>query len=347
MKKGIKIMLMFCLCATFFSPIVAQTTKQPKSESKSASSTIFHVETNDGNDYDGQKISEDENIVKLNTSKLGEITIRKSDIKKIEIINDNRFLDGEYLFENPNSTRYLFAPSAYALKEGEGYYQNSSVIFNQVSMGFTDKLTIGVGTVPTFLFVKDGLEFTPFWITPKYSFGSQEKNINFAIGGIYMTFPFIDKNTFFNPGGFGILYGTGTVGNKDNNLSVGLGWGFNHKFGQLDQSEKRAQFGKTPTLNVSGMYRFSKRGYIVSENWLVSAGKESLAIVSAAYRFAGKNISVDLGAVSFVTGDFTEQPLVGPWLGVVIPFTTKDYARKSASTPKEKSVKSAKKFSWF
>ena len=331
MKKHIKTALFLCLCATLSNPIFSQIKKTPPKEAKKEvkETANFHVETNDGNDYIGTKISEDKDVVKMNTAKLGDITIKKSDIKKMEDIAADRVKEGEYLFENPNSTRYLFAPSAYALKKGEGYYQNTWVFFNQVSFGFTDKFTVGLGTMPLFLIDRDAASLSPFWITPKYTFGSQEKKTNFAIGGIYFFFPFLDRKAL---GGAtlstGILYGTGTFGDRDKNISVGLGWGFARASGLTTgtgNNTTNTVFGKRPTLNVSGMYRFSKRSYFVSENWFISTGDEAVAALSAAYRYAGKNVSIDLGLIT-APNSFDSSPTVIPWLGVVLPFTIKGYA---------------------
>ena len=338
MKKHIKTGLLLCLCATFSNPIFSQTKKTPSKDVKKEvkETANFHVETNDGNDYIGTKISEDKDVVKMNTTKLGDITIKKSDIKKMEDIAADRVKEGEYLFENPNSTRYLFAPSAYALKKGEGYYQNTLVAFNQVSFGFTDKFTVGLGTMPLFLFNKDAANASPFWITPKYTFGSQDKKANFAVGGIYMFFPFIDKKaTGGSVGSFGILYGAGTFGNRDKNVSVGLGWGFARSSAVLNSSTngQKTIFGKRPTLNISGMYRFAKRSYFVSENWFLTVDLTTIAAFSGAYRFTGKNISVDLGVItaraiglkSSSTNRDLGVPFI-PWAGIVIPFTIKSYS---------------------
>lgn len=330
MKKHIKTALLLCLCATLSNPIFSQTKKVPVkvTKNKATETANFHVETNDGNDYIGTKISEDKDVVKMNTAKLGDITIKKSDIKKMEDIAADRVKEGDFLFDNPNSTRYLFAPSAYALKKGEGYYQNTWVFFNQVSFGFTDKFTLGLGTMPLFLFNKDAAKFSPFWITPKYTFGSQEKKINFAVGGIYFFFPFLDKKALGSTLSTGILYGTGTFGNRDKNISVGLGWGFARASGLTTGTGTNGTntvFGKRPTLNISGMYRFSKRSYVVSENWFVSTGGDATAIFSAAYRYAGKNVSIDLGLLTTGSSVDTGLPFI-PWLGVVLPFNVKGYA---------------------
>ena len=273
-----------------------------------------HVETVDGNDFVGILLAEDSLSIKLKTENLGEVTIKKVIIKNFDQIQKGELKNGEYWFENPNSSRYLFAPSAYNLRKGEGYYQNIWIFMNQVSYGFSDRFTCGIGLVPTFLFGGEAAQAMPLWITPKYSFGNQTTKFNFAVGALTFFLPFGGADA---SGTAGIVYGLGTYGSRDNNISVGLGWGFARSGGE-------GYFGNKPTINISGMYRFSKRSYFVTENWFAFFGDDdfgsNLSILSAAYRYAGKNISLDLGLFRPIFAD-EELGIVGlPWLGVTIPF---------------------------
>ncbi len=297
--------------------VVSLTFAQQKDKKADAQNKgKIHIETNDGNDYIGELISKDEKSVKIKTATLGEISIPKTSIKNIEILGQEQIKDGEFWFANPNATRYLFAPSAYNLRKGEGYYQNTWVFLNQVSYGFTDNFTCGIGVVPLFLFGKEAGQATPVWITPKFTFGKQEKAFNFSIGSITTLLPFGGAST---RGMAGVIYGLGTYGNRDNNISAGLGWGFLGGGGT-------GAIGKKPTLNVSGMYRLSKSGYFVSENWFLSLGdgglidNTNLSLLSAAYRYAGKNVSIDLGLFTVIPNPGSA---VLPWLGVTIPFARK------------------------
>jgi hypothetical protein len=313
MKKRILKFNLTLIALLMVSFLFAQQ-KDKKTDAKDKGK--IHIETNDGNDYIGELISKDEKSVRIKTATLGEISIPKTSIKNIEILGQEQIKDGEFWFSNPNATRYLFAPSAYNLRKGEGYYQNTWVFLNQVSYGFTDNFTCGIGIVPTFFFGKEAAQTTPVWLTPKFTFGKQETKLNFSVGAIAGFLPFGGADT---RGTAGILYGLGTYGNRDNNLSVGLGWGFARGGGV-------GAIGKRPTLNVSGMYRLSKRGYFVSENWFVSVGEDgfsnnaNVSFLSGAYRYAGKNVAIDLGL-------FTTVPSTGiallPWLGVTIPFSKK------------------------
>ncbi|MFZ4543969.1 MAG: hypothetical protein ACOYOA_07965 [Saprospiraceae bacterium] len=313
MSRYIRIPITFCILLFLSSSLFAQE----KPDKKENISDKVHIETTDGNDFVGKIIFEDTNIIKLSTEKLGDISIKKVDISKREVYLETKKSGKDYWFPNSNSTRYLFAPNAYALKKGEGYYQNTWVFMNQVSYGFTDKFTVGLGTVPLFLFGSGIGNYTPMWITPKYTFGSQEKKNNAAVGVFYFFFPFAGISED-SPLSAGIAYGTGTIGDRNNNLSFGLGYGFGR---YSENGQKKTSFAKRPTLNLSGMYRVGKRSYIVSENWLVTTGEFNAGVFTGAYRYSGKNVSVDIGLVAIATEEYTG--IASPWLGILIPFSKK------------------------
>jgi len=104
--------------------------------------SLVRVETIDGNEFTGEIVGLDSLKIYLKTHNLGEIGILKSDIKSQQKIKVQQIKDGKVWFENPQSSRYFWAPNAYGLKKGEGYYQNIWVMWNQVSYGITDNLRL-------------------------------------------------------------------------------------------------------------------------------------------------------------------------------------------------------------
>lgn len=312
-RTAISISIVFFILCSAFS--------QKETKIETIQKGAVHIETIDGNDFIGKIITEDATTVKLSTDKFGEITIRKSEIKKRDQLSDGSIVGNEYWYANPNSTRYLFAPNAYALKKGEGYYQNTWVFMNQVSYGFTDKFTVGLGTVPLFIFGNSLARYSPFWVTPKYTFGGQQMNRNVAAGVFYFFFPFAGREEN-GPTSAGIVYSTGTIGNRNNNLSFGLGYGFGR---YTEAGVVKTSFARYPTFNLSGMYRVAKRSYIVSENWFLTTGEYSAGFITGAYRYSGKSVSIDIGLVAIASEEYTG--VISPWLGVLIPFTVKGARR--------------------
>ncbi|MCS3632659.1 hypothetical protein GGP55_003281, partial [Salinibacter ruber] len=84
--------------------------------------------------------------------------------------------------QNPQSTRYFFAPNAIGIPQGQGYYQNTWVFLNNVNYGATENFSIGAGTVPVFLF---GAEALPIWVLPKVSISTPRDNLHLAGGAVF------------------------------------------------------------------------------------------------------------------------------------------------------------------
>lgn len=177
-------------------------------------SSQYHIETNDGNTFTGQIVEKDAFKIILRTENLGDLTINRMEIRKMEKINALKMKNGKYWFDNPKATRYFYSPKGYGLKSGEGYYQNVWVLVNSFAVGVSDNISIGAGIVPLFLFAGTA---TPVWLTPKVSIPVSASSVNLGAGAL------IGGVIGGEGTGFGILYGISTFGTKDNKVSFGLG----------------------------------------------------------------------------------------------------------------------------
>lgn len=258
---------------------------------------MYRVETTDGQVVVGTLVSKTEQEVVLEARELGEVTIQRENIESLEELPPDRFRDGEYWFQNPQSTRYLFAPNALGIPKGEGYYQNTWIFFNNVNYGVSENFSVGGGTVPVFLF---GADAFPFWFLPKLSISTPQENLHLAggavLGGVLGA---------GDGGGAGLLYGSATVGDRDHNATVGLGYGYADG-GLADR----------PAINISGMTRVGRTTYLVSENYFFP-GVENASLISFGVRWAPKNFALDFALVR----PLDAEGIVGiPWLGVTVPF---------------------------
>lgn len=203
--------------------------------------------------------------------------------------------------ESAHSTRYFFGPAAYNLYQGEGYYQNSLLLINQVSYGFSDQFSAGVGVIPLFLF---GLDFTPVWATPKLSFTVRENKGAIGMGGL-MGGVIGERNT-----GFGILYGIGTLGNRDRNTSLGIGYGY-----------AAGNWGRRPAINWSGLYRVGNRWALQTENYYISVSdSDPLMLLSFGARWMGPKIAIDFGLIRPVILNQSTGLIGIPWVSITAPF---------------------------
>lgn len=259
---------------------------------------VYHLETRDGNGYTGIIVASDTARVIFKADNLGEITIPRKEIKTIEQIDAEKLKKGKFWFENPQATRYLFSPNGYGLKKGEGYYQNVWVLFNSFAIGLTDHISVGGGVVPAFLFAGSP---TPAWVTAKVSLPVVKEKFNLGAGVLAGTV-LGESET-----GFGIFYGIATVGSKDVNASIGMGYGF-----------AGGSISRAPMLNLSGMCRITSRVYLVTENYLFSDSNANTAVLSFGGRTIFKNAGLDYGLLLPVSDDTGIYGI--PWLGITIPF---------------------------
>jgi len=152
---------------------------------------MYNIELKDGSQIMGTFLSKDSTTIVIKTSALPKVEIPMDKIQTIKEINLTNFKNGKYWFPNPNATRYLFSPSAFNLRRGEGYYQNTMLTLNSFNVGLTDNISIGGGfeLISTIISLtasnSTGSTFAPiFFLTPKVGFRVNEK-FN-AGGGFYM-----------------------------------------------------------------------------------------------------------------------------------------------------------------
>lgn len=286
------IAILMCLLITS-KVIMGQTTQD---------SVSYYIETVDGNSFTGTIAGQDAEKIMLKTEKLGVITLRRADIRKMTVIELAKFKDGKYWFDNPQATRYFFSPNGYGLKRGEGYYQNTWVLFNSVAVGMTDNFSIGAGLVPLFLF---GGTSTPAWLTPKISFPVKKDKVQIGAGALIGAV-IGEENT-----GFGILYGLTTFGSRDNNLTLGIGYGY-----------AGGELANSPMFNINGMFRTGARGYFLTENYIFSGGGSTTLFLSFGGRQIIKNAGLDYGLWLPVGADIDAFVAI-PWLGLTIPIGKK------------------------
>lgn len=264
---------------------------------------LWVIETRDGNEFAGEILSSGEEAILLRTSTYGDIRIPLGQIRSKTLLQPENIVEGEYWFSNPHATRYFFGTNGYGLKQGEGYYQNTWILFNQVNYGFTNYFSMGAGIVPLFLFAGSP---TPVFITPKVTLPLVKEKFNLGLGGLFTT---VLGEGF----SFGLTYGTLSIGSRDHNLAIGAGWTFSNEGGLAER----------PTIMLSGMTRIGKKGYLLTENYYLGfGGGSSIGIISFGGRSVQKRLAVDYGLILPVGADIGSFIAI-PWLGITIPFGNK------------------------
>jgi len=262
----------------------------------------YRIETKDGNVFVGYPVAEDSLKIILKTEDFGEIKIPQDNIKLKITAKETGKPGEEFWLPNIQSSSYFITPNAYGLEQGSAYYKNVWILFNQFNYGVTDYFSIGAGTVPLFLF---GGTSSPFWITPKFSIPLVENKINLAAGAFLGTVVGEDNASY------GILYGTSTFGSRDKNFSVGVAYGF------ADD-----EWLDIPIISFSGMLRTGPKGYIITENHLVTSDGEVGMFISGGGRSMIRNVSLDYSLWVPIGPDMDSFVAI-PFLGLTVPIGRK------------------------
>ena len=283
----------------FFLLLILNVSVYSFSQNQSDSTKMVRLETFDGNEFVGTYLGQDSVKMYILSGSLGEIGIPLLQIKSKEDIKAAQIKEGKLWFPNPQSTRYFWSPNGYGLKKGEGYYQNIWVLWNQFAVGMTDNFSLGGGIIPLFLF---GGAPTPVFVTPKFSIPVEKDKINLGIGALVGTILGEQETSF------GIVYGLSTIGTRDNNVSIGLGYGF-----------AGGEWAQSPMININGLFRVSSRGYFITENYYLNAGDDSAVLITLGGRWIIKKAALDFALVIPISIEM-ETFVAIPWLGFTVPF---------------------------
>jgi hypothetical protein len=291
----------FLILVFLLSCITIQRSYSQNTQADTAS--IYRIETTDGNEYLGTILFRDSITIRVKTINIGIIALKWKDINKVVRLEKEEIRNGSDWFQVLQSTRYFWSPNGYGLRKGESYYQNIWVLYNQMGTGISDNFSIGLGLIPLFLIAGTP---TPVWITPKFSIPVVPDKFNLGIGALTGIVAGASST------GFGILYGLATLGSHDKNITVGLGYGF-----------AAGSWTQRPLLSLSGMLRVSKKGYLMTENYLINFPDSKLMIVGLGGRSLIRKAGLDYGlAIPVYTGMSTFIAI--PWLGLTIPIEARN-----------------------
>jgi hypothetical protein len=288
------------------TPLSAQVKKETKPEAKPEAKHV-HLDMKDGNSIEGKLVERRGDTVVIESATLGILNLNIKNIKSINPISNVHFKDGKYWFENIHAPRGFLTPTGFGLRKGEGYYGNIYLFFNQVAYGFTDHFSVEAGTEIISLFaIGDGVSpFQVFYAMPKLSFAAG-KDLNLGVGMYVVR---LGDDFAGNSNFFGIPFGMATIGNRDNNLTLGVG-----TFLSSDISER------VVPIALSGQFRLSKGVALITENYRIGSQFSSPIIIgTSGFRFMNPKFSFNAGVGYVFDGD----AIAVPSLGFTVPFKNK------------------------
>jgi len=290
--------LLFCLMIAFPQSIQAQS-EDVESSIVAQEGSDYTVTMKNGDRYTGTVLSIENGNMEMETSSSARITIPLSEVKSLKLITGDEKVLLKYNSDNASRVRYFLTPSAFSLKKGEAYYQNSYLFANIFHVGVTDNFSIGGGF--DFLSLSNG---TPvLMIMPRFTFEIDER----LRAGVGITY----AHSFFEGwGGVGYAFTNLTVGGAEQNVTIGGGLGFVNNEG----------FNETlALLTLSGMTRVSNRVSLMTENYLGTSNGQTEFLSIYGLRFQGKGLSADLGLVN--NNHIAEAWPIGiPYVGFAVKF---------------------------
>jgi hypothetical protein len=261
---------------------------------------LSRITLKDGQELHGVVVRQDSQVVVVELADGDRMELPARQVKDISAEHNAQVRDnGEIWFQDPNRTRYLYAPTGMMLRQGEGYFSQKELFFSSINYGLTDNITVQAGAiVPAWLLGASGFNF----IAGAKVGGSVGDKLHLAAGAQGLVIPGIGTGI---GGTVGFVFGTATVGTPDAHLSLGVGKPFTltNSGGSLDS---------TVIATLSGNLRVSQRVALVTENWLFptfgSTGGQLPMLNSLAVRLFGESWAVDLGGIRV------------PGLGIPVPW---------------------------
>lgn len=299
--------LLLCFIGITFS-LSAQVKPEKKLEKKQETKKI-RIEMTDGTYVDGKLIARQGDTVVVESATLGTLNLNIKNIKNIGTLSAQNSNNGKYWFENIHAPHGYFMPTGFNFRKGEGYYSNVFLFFSQVGYGFTDNFSVSGGTELITLLFNEGGSGTSwpafFYLNPKFSFKADK---NLTVGaGMFLVFA-RESNTSTIP----FPYAVATFGNRDNNVSLGVG-----------ASVSNGETGKLVTLSAQG--RLTRGISLMSENYF---SQGTFGIGTTGFRFMNPYIAFNVGLMYSIGADSGgfggDSPIAPfPFLGLSVPFTSK------------------------
>ena len=267
----IRILFLFIIFSTF---LFAQNIKSTKNDL-----TVFR--TTDYKSYIGSIEMENPDSISINTYDGYNYTFANSEIL-IAFPFTGRVKNGRLQKKDPNSSFYLFSPSAFAIENGKLYCRDFCLFYPSLNYGLANIVSAQAG-----IFWYPGMDYknVPFVGNLKLT-AFETKIFSLAAGVSYVNLPVIQKERIYSTG---FAFITGTFGTRYNHASLSAGLGYIQKESEWQSEDK-------PIIIAAGNLRILNSVSIVTENWFFPDEKIDDSLVSIALRIFGRQIAVDIGA---------------------------------------------------
>ena len=270
----------YAACMLLLLPLLATAQqddyyrKQPK-PGKQAVRPVYTIVLRDGTELRGEVLRQDSVEAVIRTRNLGEVRLRADQIIRIEQQDLQGEPGGTYANLFPQTMR--LAPTAFQAEQGRVYFRSHLLYVSQFDYGITDNWSVGTSfftVVPTSLFS----------LNTKVSFPVSNR-VRLGVQAQYVGVRF-DRNVE----GITYLQGIVTTGDRQNNTTLGLGWGVSN--GSLSRN----------VIGTFGLVRkVSSKLSFITENFVLFGGSGSRTVdfaglLSGGVRFDRRRHAFDVAA---------------------------------------------------
>ena len=212
------------------------------------------VNTIDYRSYTGSIESESVDSLNFKTYDGETINLPKSHVLMTYDYN-GRVKKGKLQRLDPNSSFYLFSPSAFSIDNGNLYCRDFCLFYPSVNYGIANIVSLQVGA-----FWYPGMDYDKLPYIGNLKVTAFESDIVSFAGGIsYIHLPLIEDRNLFS---VGYAYGIVSFGNRYNHGSLSVGWGYVQEEEKLHQLEK-------PIVVAAANVRLFNSVSIMTENWVI------------------------------------------------------------------------------
>jgi len=206
--------------------------------------------------------------------------------------------EGAFVRFDPSNNRLLFGPTGRTIRKGEFYFADFYVFFPTIAVGITDRLQLGGG-----MSLIPGVDDQIFYLSPKLTV-VHEPSWDLAVGFTYMGIPDQDAN-------FTAAYSTVSVGTPLRGVTFGIVFPFETENYDLDAT----------VILFGAETQTSNNVKLITENWLITDGDNSLLLVSGGIRLIGENLTADFAL--FTSPELLDEdvgfPLI-PYIDFAVSF---------------------------
>jgi hypothetical protein len=280
------------LLAILFLNSISALIAQENTTGKLDTASTYIVEKNDGTEFVGKILSKDAREVIIRTKTLGDVAIPKHEIKEIRLAKTKEIDEKGNLKSNERfATRYFINTNGLPLDKGESYML-WTIYGPDFQFAVTDNF--GVGIMTTWI-------ASPILANAKYSFKLDE-NVHLGVGILAGTLSWIDASA-----GLALPFGSFTLGNKRNNISITAGYGSVW----ANSSSSGGRF----LCSISGLAKVSEKVSIVFDSFIMPSGTGdigSFTLLLPGLRIqTGKKNSFQFGfaALSTSSSGFIPEPI--------------------------------------